>query len=272
MSISFNRNRTQVKYEAMLGISSFEELPNRKDDFKSHVLSILEANDLKELVVLDACDYLHNGMISMAEGFDNMFKRHYSWATVKLYYSIFYYLRASMAINGVAILQNGNMYRLRLNKDESPIGSNNRRYASTHSGTITHYKEVFGQSDRLISNSIDNCDVYQWMEDVRNIVNYREVKFLDPDCLSIWDVYDEAMNNNTINFLFDSLINDDLCTYCFQEEYAVVAIALKRFQLTLKDFFDRGYYSVSHNERFDYIMSIIPNQLDLKGLFSKSGL
>ena len=44
MSINFKRNRTQQKYESILGISSVEELVQNKQNFKTHVLSREEAN------------------------------------------------------------------------------------------------------------------------------------------------------------------------------------------------------------------------------------
>ena len=47
MSINFKRNRTQQKYESILGISSVEELVQNKQNFKTHVLSREEANQLK---------------------------------------------------------------------------------------------------------------------------------------------------------------------------------------------------------------------------------
>jgi hypothetical protein len=45
MSINFNRNLSQVKYEEIIGASSFEEVD--RNDFKNHTLSQDEANQLK---------------------------------------------------------------------------------------------------------------------------------------------------------------------------------------------------------------------------------
>ena len=78
-------------------------------------------------------------------------------------------------------------------------------------------------------------DVYQWMEDVRDIVNYREVGFEEPECLEVWNKFKEALDTDTLSNVLDLIINDSQYIYCFQEEYAVVAIPIKRMQLTIAD-------------------------------------
>lgn len=60
MSINFKRNRTQQKYESILGISSVEELVQNKQNFKTHVLSREEANQLKVLLQQDAIDFFYS--------------------------------------------------------------------------------------------------------------------------------------------------------------------------------------------------------------------
>lgn len=57
MSINFKRNRTQEKYESLIGISSVEELVQNKQIFKNHVLSREEANQLKISLQQDAMDF-----------------------------------------------------------------------------------------------------------------------------------------------------------------------------------------------------------------------
>lgn len=64
MSINFKRNRTQQKYESILGISSVEELVQNKQNFKTHVLSREEANQLKVLLQQDAIDFFYSAVVS----------------------------------------------------------------------------------------------------------------------------------------------------------------------------------------------------------------
>lgn len=240
MSINFKRNRTQEKYESLIGISSVEELVQNKQIFKDHVLSREEANQLKISLQQDAMDFFYSAVVSFSEGIDAIFLKRFSWATVKLYYSIFYLLRTSMACSGYALLRNCSMYRLKLAMGEKPFGTNNKKYNSTHGGTISHYKDVFAGTDILLTNLIDDVDVYQWMENIRDIVNYREVGFEEPECLDIWEKYKEAIEANSLPDLLELLINDSQYIYCFQEEYAVVAIPIKRMQQTITDLANNG--------------------------------
>ena len=39
------------------------------------------------------------------------------------------------------------------------------------------------------------------MEDVRDIVNYREVGFEEPECLEVWNKYKEALDIGTLSDL-----------------------------------------------------------------------
>lgn len=257
MSINFNRNRTQEEYESLLGISSVEDLAQNKQVFKDHVLSREEANQLKIKLRQDAIDFFYSAIISFSEGIDAIFLERYSWATVKLYYSIFYLLRTSMACNGYALLRNSSMYRLKIAAGEMPYGTNNKKYNSTHGGTINHYKDVFTGTDVLLTNQIDDVDVYQWMENVRDIINYREVCFEDPECLNVWNKYKEALNQSALTNLLELLTNDSEYIYCFQEEYAVVAIPIKRMQQTIADLATNDLLSSISLDRIGYIKKII---------------
>ena len=89
MSISFDRNRTQVSFERFIGLASTEELLTKKADFKSHCLSSAEVTQLHSDLMYDAVDFFYSGILSFSEGIDSIFHKRFSWATVKLYYSIF---------------------------------------------------------------------------------------------------------------------------------------------------------------------------------------
>ena len=73
MSINFKRNRTQQKYESILGISSVEELVQNKQNFKTHVLSREEANQLKVILQQDAIDFFYSAVVSFSEGIDAIY-------------------------------------------------------------------------------------------------------------------------------------------------------------------------------------------------------
>ena len=256
MSISFDRNRTQVSFERFIGLASTEELLTKKADFKSHYLSSAEVTQLHSDLMYDAVDFFYSGILSFSEGIDSIFHKRFSWATVKLYYSIFYLIRASLAANGFALLRCGNMYRLKYCVGEKPFSTNNKKYSTTHEGTISHYKDIFSISDRLLSNKIDDLDAYQWMMNAREIVNYRSVSFLEPGCLDIWDFFSTCVDDGT---LVDELkrLEDDSYIKCFQEEYAVVAIPIKRMQETISDMATSGLLTQLAHDREMFAKSVL---------------
>lgn len=261
MSINFKRNRTQEKYEAILGISSIDELLSNKEMFKEHILTRDEVNQLKPLLQEDAIDFFYSAVVSFSEGIDALYYKRFSWATVKLYYSIFYLLRTSMACNDYTLLRNCSMYRLKIAANEKPYSTNNKKYNSTHGGTISHYKDIFEGTDKLLSNQIEDVDVYQWMENARDIINYREVCFEDPECIDIWNNFFQALENDKLSELLEELQNDDEYIYCFQEEYAIVAIPIKRMQQTIAELADNGLLSRVEPERIQYVDEIIKSDV-----------
>lgn len=256
MSISFNRNRTQVSYERFVGISSPEELKAKRVDFKEHYLTDTETQQLQIDIREDAIDFFYNGILSFSEGIDSVFQKRFSWATVKLYYSIYYLLRASFAAKDIAILRCMSMYRLKVASGEKPFCTGNRKYNTNHEGTIAHYKDVFSHSDRLLSNRIDDIDVYEWMMKAREIVNYKSSSFLEPGCLDIWQFFSSCVDDNSLVEELEKLENDEYIR-CFQEEFAVLAIPIKRLQQTISEMADAGLLTQLSRDREEFLKSVI---------------
>ncbi|WP_156989868.1 hypothetical protein [Caproicibacter fermentans] len=256
MSISFNRNRAQVLFERFIGVSSPEELKENRNNFKCHVLSSDEATLLKDALDKDAVDFFYNGILSFSEGIDAVFQKRFSWATVELYYSVYYLIRASLATKNIAILRCFSMYRLPARAGEKPYGTGNKKYNTTHEGTINHYQDVFSLSDKLLSNNIEDNDAYEWMMNAREIVNYRCTSFLEPDCLEIWDYFSQCVNDGTLATTLSNLEKDPY-VMCFQEEYAVVAIPIKRMQETIADMVTYGLIGNLEDQRELFAKSVI---------------
>ena len=260
MSIAFDRNRAQVSYENFVEITSIEDFrdKNKQTNFKNHQLTSEEVlqlnNDLKE----DAVDFFYSGIISFAEGIDSIFQKRFSWATVKLYYSLFYLIRASLATKGYAILRCNSMFRLKIAVNESPYTKRGKEFNSTHDGILNHHKDLFNLSDLLLSNKIDELDAYEWMKNAREIVNYRSRSFLEPECLDIWDHFSQCVDDGTIFSELQELEDDDY-TKCFQEEYAVVGIPIKRMQQTIADMADAGFLHLLDHNRDEYARGFVNN-------------
>jgi hypothetical protein len=255
MSINFDRNSSQVLYESFIGADS-ENLTTKKEEFKNHCLTFDEVEQLNVALKIDTVNFFYNGALSFAEGIDAAFQKRFSWATVELYYSLYYLIRASMASKGIAMLRCKSMYRLLVQIGEKPYSKNKKKYNTTHEGTISHYKDLFGTSDRLLSNNIEDDDVYQWMMNAREIINYRSAAFSEPGCLEIWDYFSKCIDEGDFTDVLEQLENDPY-VMCFQEEYAVVAIPIKRLQQTISDLSNANLLSDFSEERLGVIKKTI---------------
>lgn len=257
MSIDFNRSRFQTKFEELVGINDISELQLKKNEFEAYILTYSDIQILNQELREDAKDYFFTGLISFSEGIDSIYEGRFSWATVKLYYSIFYLVRATMASKGIGLLRNKSMYRIKLDVGQKVFKTGNKRYNTTHEGTMSHYKDLFSYSDILLTNHVDDKDVYEWMQNAREITNYRESSFLEPDYLDIWEKYAEAIQEGTINNLLSIIEKDDTYMYCFQEEYAVVGIPFKRLLHTIEDLQRVGILDDSLIRRVQYSKDIL---------------
>lgn len=255
MSINFNRNRAQLYYENLIGAAP-EDLVNKRDEFKNHILSADEADLLRNYLKEDALDFFYNGILSFSEGIDAVYQKRFSWATIKLYYSIYYLIRATLASKDIAMLRCKSMFRLVAREGEKPYATGNRKYNTTHEGTINHYRDVFNISDRLLSNKIEDDDAYEWMMNAREIVNYRSASFSEPDCLDIWEYFSHCIDEGNLSDTLNSL-KDDPYIMCFQEEYAVVAIPIKRLQQTITDMLSSGILQNLSTDRALFAKSIL---------------
>ena len=262
MSLSFRRARTQVLYEGYVGISSPSDfdIKTKLDAFKNYSLTGDNVIELREELKKDSFDYYYNGLISLLEGLSSASKKRYSWATIKLYYSIFYFLRASFASKDYCLMRAKSMYRLKLSSNEKVFSTGNKRYNSTHSGTINHYCDVY-PNEVLLTNNIDfngdEVNIYKWMENIREVVNYRACSFYEPSFLDFWDIINRLVENRLFNDIIEKIINDPL-SYCFQEEYAVIAIPLARYKYTTKDF--DTYSSMPHfvDKKINFLTELFP--------------
>lgn len=256
MSINFDRNCSQVLFERFINISGPDELKERKSDFINHALNSVEAQGLKLTLKTDACNFFFNGILSFAEAIDELCNKHFSWATIKLYYSVYYLLRASLATKEIVILQCCGMYRLITEPGEKPFKSRNKKYNTTHEGTINHYRDLFERADRLLANKIDDVDAYQWMMQMREIVNYRSSVFKEPDCLQMWEYIRQYINEGKFEEILKTLENDNYIM-CFQEEYAVLAIPIKRLQETINDMIDAQLLDDFSPDKLEFVKETV---------------
>jgi hypothetical protein len=203
-------------------------------DFPNYIVSEKDMPQLISNAQADSKNYFFNGLLTFSEAIKGLREGNYSWSVIKFYYSVYYFLRASLYINKIIFIHRQNLYRLELKKDSKPVKKRNRKYNSDHKGTINHYIDLFSETDILLSNQIENMDTYEWLLDKREYVNYKIGKFSEPDNYTFYSYY---LNNNfkkNYKELLIAEIEDDFIN-CFQPETGLLAIPVKRLLATFQE-------------------------------------
>lgn len=228
MNTGFDRHRAQLRCETILNCKTLDQW--KLADFESLQLDKSQAYLLSTELREDAKDLYFKGLLSLFEALKSVNSKLFSWATVKFYYSLYYFLRCTMAVNGVALIRQKSLYYLKAIDGESPITKGNKKYNSEHSGTINFFIDLFS-SDILLSQSIDTTNAYDWLMNKREQIHYRERQFNEPKHSEFWELIADQINKGNLKKILNDYIQDKF-VLCFQEEHAVLAIPIKRALLT----------------------------------------
>lgn len=256
--MSFNRNRAQLRCETILGCSTLEQWTNA--NFKALTLTKSHATLLNSDLIEDAKDLYFKGLLSLFEALNSIKGNLFSWSTVKLYYSLYYFLRCTMALNGVALVRQKSLYYLKALDNESPISKSKKKYNTDHSGTINYFVDLFS-SDKLLSQNIENINAYDWFMNKREQINYRERQFNEPNYSTFWKYAAEEIAKGNFEKILKTYIEDNYIL-CFQEEHAVLAIPIKRAILTKEKLDNEGVNIGLTKDQKKILLDLLPHQIN----------
>lgn len=195
------------------------------------VLNNSDVSAYKLGLVEDRKNFYYKAVLCYCEGLAAVMRRNLTWATIKLYYSVYFSLRCALLCRDVIILRaNRNLFYVRAKRYEPYMKPNE---ATDHGGTIDTYVKLYGLSDVLCSNTIDGKNVYKWMQEAREIVNYKDAVFHDPETPELWMRIIELIEETSLKDLLTKF-NDNVL-HCFIEEEAVLAIPTWAIRLVTQD-------------------------------------
>lgn len=229
--MSINKSGCQVYFEGIFTGNSgvpFQQIP--KTQYEQTHITKQQADDFAELLESEIASYYYKSLLSYIESLPAIENKLFSWATVRLYYSVFYSIRAFLACENIAILrQRRSLYYIKAKEGETFKKCEDM---TDHKGTILTLCRLFKNLDPLLSNNIENVSAYHWMMKKREEVNYKDIDFHDPNPPEFWETISSEMQHQDIKSIVEKLINDNWL-YCFQEEYAILAVPTKRLMLTV---------------------------------------
>ncbi len=262
--MSFDRLRSQYTFESFFGGNTSQQWL-QGNAYIQYQLSQTDAITLANALRQDVYDLYFKGSVSICEAMRSIDLKLYSWATIKLYYSIFYFLRCTLACNNVSVIRRGReLFYIRARQGESLSKAQDR---TDHKGTIYTFMDIYGNSDVLQSNSINGINPYIWMMGKRDEVNYKDREFHDPDAPYFWKEICDMIEKQTLDNVALTFISDTSFTYTFQEDYSCLALPLMRMVLTRKVLSDNGIISLLHEIKKSHLSSILPFNNTNIGLF-----
>lgn len=252
--MSINKSGSQLYFEGMFTGSSgkpFRQIP--KAQYEQTIITKQQADDIGQLLEDEISSYYYKALLSYMESIPALNNKLFSWATVRLYYSVFYSIKAYLACNKIAILRaERKLFYIKAKENESF-----RRCDDTtdHKGTILTLCKLFKRSDLLLSNNINDMDVYHWMMQRREEVNYKDMDFHDPLPPDFWDILNREIVQQGIRSVVDKMVNDNWL-YCFQDEYAILGVPTKRLMQTADEIHRMGKDLNISSEKKELIDSI----------------
>ncbi len=173
----------------------------------------------------DIIHFYYKSLLSFSEGLAACLRQNYTWATIKLYYSVYFGLRCSLLCRDIVLVRAArHLYKLKLiagAQYEKPDDM------TDHGGTIKTYVDLFNRTDFFCSNPLEGVNSYMWLKDCREIVNYRDDIFHDPDTTVLWDSISKEIAARGSKMVLTDFVNDK-GKYCFLPDFAVLAIPMNR--------------------------------------------
>lgn len=240
MSMSFNRLRSQILFEAWCGCSDLSKWNSYVHKLENLTLDRSQASKLQAELTEDAKDIYLKGIQSLAEAIGSCRNNLFSWATVKAYYSVFYFLRSNLALRNYALIKNKSLYLVESVDGALPQKKGSNKYRNDHIGIINIYIDLYSTSDKLQSNSIDSLNSYEWLMEKRHQVHYREREFHDPSCPDFFSNLASSIATQRFEQQIENYINDSSFIFCFQPDHAMIALPLKVAMSCRDEFVNAG--------------------------------
>ncbi|MBI6823016.1 hypothetical protein YA0026_16205 [Pseudomonas syringae] len=229
MTINSERFKLQQLVELSIGCTNHKELSKYKTNLESFTISqnnlLAFENALKE----DSGNTLYKGVFSLLEALASISDGHQSWAIVKLYYASFYFLRALFGARGFGMIKcKGEIYTLKIESGQKPSRQTGKNFngqdtRGDHKTTIYIFEKVIGIGDLLLSNTIQDGSVLEFMMNSREAVHYRHPTFSEPT----FDFFDNTiLSDNGLTKWIEDYVRDSTGVFLFLDQHSCIATPL----------------------------------------------
>lgn len=219
MNMSSNRHRFQEVLENHLGCPDPSQLKSYKPAFEAVVVDDDLSGKLTRALALDAGSTYYKAALSLVEAMTSIHRGYHSWAVVKLYYASFYLVRFAFAVRSVGIFRCATLYTLSTIQGSKAV---RRSGKGDHKTILDAFIKDYENTEKLLSNKINNEYTFRWIMDRRETVHYRDATFNEPSLLH----FDKSLSSGDLAKWISIYLNDRSYVYCFLESHACLAIPL----------------------------------------------
>jgi hypothetical protein len=200
----------------------------------------------RDACTIDAPHFYYKALLSFAEGVAAARDGFYSWATIQLYYSVFYCAKSILACRKIALLR-AERELFYVDLRHSPEYKKTDK-GTDHGGTLDTYVKLFKDTDYLCSVNIEEKNPLLWMVNCREIVNYKDIKFHEPNANEFWKKISVEMQSISLSRMIAKFAKEK-AEYCFQEESAVLALPVNMLLNTAQIMKNEGIAVLSEEQQ-----------------------
>jgi len=229
-------------HQAGLFLSSSVYSGLRPNAIAGRALSGFEATAVKKHLHADSIGYYYSSIVSVADSLRSFESRCYTWATVKLYYSVFYSLRAMLAMNDVCLFYIGTKpYFMKIFSG----GVAEKCEGTTHKCVLNLFVKFFSSSSHLLSQEIDLKKPLDWLMDRREESNYKTAKFPEP----IAPKHFEKIISAGLNRAVGAYVRDGEMLFAFDPDHAMLAYPIMVLSAVAAEIKSKCLYSLGNDDK-----------------------
>jgi hypothetical protein len=191
-------------------------------------LAASEAVALSEALHWDARDYYYSAWVTAADALRGLGQEFYTWATVKLYYTVFYSLRSTLALGDDCIFHvRTSPFHIHATAGASatPLREN------THKSVLRTFERQ-RPSHFLLSQRIETSPPLDWLMARREDANYRAPRFPEPTPPNHFANLEEY----GLRRLLSTYLGDVGHKYTFDPDHAMLAFPIRTLESLSREF------------------------------------
>lgn len=228
MATHSNRSAVQEFFEQKVGCADPTTFSLYLEKLTAIKLNLADVERLDFCVKSDIASQFERAALTICQAVNELDAGRTMWSAVKLYYAVFYLLRVELHLNGLSLVRCNQIFTAFSKHGSSVTKFKNKGERSDHAIAISLANKNLKDIDILLSSNVDGIDVYNWMKSLRDFVQYKLQKM--PEVYEI-DVF-FPRNQISISDQIKIFIDDKDPYYCFDKDFAALAIPIKRFQLS----------------------------------------